>query len=134
MEEAQVLQFYQELIRWSNGREEILAIGLVGSYARGNARPDSDVDLIILLADPQPYLQDTDWASAFGTVVKQQVEDYGIVTSLRVWYSDGLEVEFGLTRPDWAALPLDKGTAQVIAGGMRILFEREALLSRVLRK
>ncbi|MER8119845.1 nucleotidyltransferase domain-containing protein [Streptomyces sp. NPDC094031] len=29
---------------------------LVGSYARGAARPDSDVDVVLLTADQPPYL------------------------------------------------------------------------------
>ncbi|WP_210730372.1 nucleotidyltransferase domain-containing protein [Streptomyces sp. S816] len=32
---------------------------LVGSYARGAARPDSDVDIVLLKADPARYLTDT---------------------------------------------------------------------------
>jgi hypothetical protein len=56
------------------------------------------------------------------------------VQSLRVFYRNGLEVEFGLTDPAWAALPLDEGTRQVIAGGMRVLFERGHNLSRRLTK
>ncbi|MGA8620991.1 MAG: hypothetical protein WB660_21000 [Candidatus Sulfotelmatobacter sp.] len=56
---------------------------------------------------------------------------YGRVTSLRVWYSRGYEVEYGLTDESWIAFPLDQGTKQVISDGIRILFERESLLSRL---
>jgi len=77
------------------------------------------------------FLQEvTDWVRRFGTVARQQVEDYGLLASLRVWYRDGLEIEYGLTDERWAALPLDEGTRQVIAGGMRVLFERGDMLSR----
>jgi 3-methyladenine DNA glycosylase AlkD len=57
------------------------------------------------------------------------VELYGRLTSLRVWYVDGPEVEFGLTTRDWAAQPLDAGTGQVIMEGFQVLYERQALLS-----
>jgi hypothetical protein len=60
----------------------------------------------------------------FGEVIRRQVEDYGRLTSLRVWYADGGEVEFGLSTPDWIAEPLDEGTAAVIAGGIKILYKR----------
>jgi hypothetical protein len=66
----------------------------------------------------------------FGTVEKQQIEDYGNLTSLRVWYREGLEIEYGLTDERWAAIPLDEGTRRVMAGGIRVLFERGDMLSR----
>jgi hypothetical protein len=45
-------------------------------------------------------------------------------------YQNGVEVEYGITTPDWAAIPLDAGTREVISGGMIVLFERGILLSR----
>jgi hypothetical protein len=73
------------------------------------------------------------WFSEFGLVENWQLEDYGKLQSLRVWYKGGLEVEYGFTDKSWAELPLDKGTRQVIADGMRILFEREKILTRILQ-
>ena len=43
----------------------------------------------------------------FGQVEKYQTEDYGKLTSVRVWYQNGVEVEYGFTTPDWAVPPLD---------------------------
>ena len=65
-----------------------------------------------------------------GYIDGQNVEQYGHVVSLRVHYEGQLEVEFGLTTADWAARPLDPGTRRVMAAGMKVLFERGALLSR----
>ncbi len=109
---------------------DILAAALVGSQARGTAGPDSDVDLVILAREPRVYLKETAWAGRFGQIEKQQVEDYGRVRSLRVWYNSGLEVEYGFTTESWVAMPLDAGTRQVMMDGMRVLFERAPILSR----
>ncbi len=106
------------------------AIALVGSYARGAARDDSDIDLVVLTSQPGDYLDDLIWIERFGAVGKYQTEDYGKLTSLRVWYHNGMEVEYGFTTLDWAATPLDAGTQEVIRGGLVILFERGNLLSR----
>jgi hypothetical protein len=84
---------------------------------------------VFLVRQPATFLQDTNWAQRFGTIQRQQVEYYGPVTSIRVWYTDGLEVEYGLTDDAWVATPLDEGTRRVISDGMQILFERESLLS-----
>jgi hypothetical protein len=63
-----------------------------------------------------------------------QSEAYEVLTSIRVWYKDGREVEFGITGEKWAALPLNEGTKQVIIGGMRVLFERGKTLSDCLHQ
>jgi hypothetical protein len=44
--------------------------------------------------------------------------------SLRGYYEEGLEVEFGFATTSWAAAPLDAGTRDVIAGGIMVLFDR----------
>jgi hypothetical protein len=35
---------------------------------------------------------------------------------------------YGMTTPDWAAVPLDAGTQEVMRGGIKVLFERGRLL------
>jgi predicted nucleotidyltransferase len=121
--------FLQQITAWAKTEQGILSLGLVGSQARGTAGPDSDVDLVILARDPQSFLQDTAWLAHFGAVESRQVEDYGRVQSLRVWYRSGLEVEYGLTDAGWATLPLDPGTRRVVADGLRVLWERQPLLA-----
>jgi predicted nucleotidyltransferase len=125
----QVNEFIEHFTHWASEQTDVLAVALVGSHARNAAREDSDVDLVIITDDPQKYLAHPEWTESFGIVAKQQIEDYGMLTSLRVWYESGLEIEYGFTTRAWAGIPLDKGTREVIEGGMRILFERVALLS-----
>ena len=126
---TQVIDFIEDFMRWSKKRKNIYAVALVGSYARESATETSDVDLVIITEKPQDYLTNTEWTKGFGRAIAQKVENYGKLTSLRVWYESGLEVEYGFTTRDWAMTPLDKGTKQVIDDGMRVLFEKETLLS-----
>lgn len=123
------IDFIEDFIRWSKKRRDIRAVALVGSYAREAATESSDVDLVIITEKPQEYIANTEWIRVFGRAIAQSVEDYGKLTSLRVWYESGLEIEYGFTTREWAKTPLDKGTRQVIKDGMRVLFEKEALLS-----
>jgi len=126
---VQVIDFIEDFMRWSKKRQDIRAVALVGSYARETATETSDIDLVIMAADPQKYLTNTEWTRVFGTAITKNVEEYGKLTSLRVWYESGLEIEYGFTTYDWANVPLDKGTKRVIDDGMRVLFEKEALLT-----
>ena len=124
-----IRDFLNLFVNWASAHEDVQAVALVGSYARGEARDDSDIDLVLLTDEPQTYLEDLRWTERFGLVEKHQTEDYGKLISIRIWYQNGVEVEYGITTPDWAALPLDAGTRKVMRGGMIVLFERGNLLS-----
>ncbi len=123
------LVLFEQIKAWAAQQQDIEAVLLVGSYARGTARADSDVDLVILTTQPERYLRSVAFAETFGIISRSTKEDWGRVTSMRVWYQDGLEVEYGVTLPDWAAQPLDPGTRQVIADGMRVIFDRQGALA-----
>jgi len=121
--------FLSDLATWAASQPDIEAVALVGSYARNAATDSSDIDLVILARDPERYLRDLDWIRNFGEVARQQIEAYGVLTSIRVWYVDGSEIEYGITNQHWADMPLDQGTRRVISDGLRVLFERSPLLS-----
>ncbi len=126
-----IRDFFALVTEWAGEEESILAVGLVGSYARGTAKPTSDFDLVLLVREPEHFLTTTGWLVRFGRVERFQIEDYGMLTSLRAWFSDGKEVEFGFSTKAWATLPPDAGTRRVVSDGLRVLFERELLLSRL---
>ncbi|MFZ1466645.1 MAG: nucleotidyltransferase domain-containing protein [Anaerolineae bacterium] len=126
-----VHRFLNEFVEWAEMQPDIQAVALVGSHARNAATESSDVDLVVITRQPDEYLRRTEWAQRFGQVLHHHIEDYGLLISLRVWYADGPEVEYGLTDERWSALPLDEGTQRVITDGMRILFERTPILSGV---
>jgi predicted nucleotidyltransferase len=50
-----VNDFLVELRQWAAERCDILALAVIGSHARGTARPDSDVDVVIIVDDPAKY-------------------------------------------------------------------------------
>ncbi len=125
-------QFLMNLRAWAELQEDIAGVLLVGSQARGQAREDSDVDVVLLAQAPTRYLEERSYLNRFGSVTRVEEEDWGRVTSLRVWYAEGLEVEFSWTDPDWAALPPDPGTREVVSDGARIVFDRNGLLTALL--
>ena len=126
---ANVSAFLDTFRRWASVRPDIEAVALVGSYARGTATEGSDVDLIILTSDVDRYLSDRSWVSLFGEAAECREEDYGRVTSVRAFYGSGLEVEFGLTTPDWAEAPIDTGTLRVLTDWMEVLYDPRGILA-----
>lgn len=121
--------FLNKVINWAQHQPGVAAVALVGSHARGTAREDSDIDLVLLTKTPRTFLINTNWLFAFGEPIQQEIEYWGKVTSIRVWYVEGYEVEFGIAGLDWASDPSDEGDARVVKDGIRILYESARELS-----
>ena len=100
----------------------------MGSRARGEARPASDVDLVVLSTRAERLIANRGWLARFGAVARVELEDWGRVTSLRTWYQSGLEVEFSIATPDWAIEP-DEGTRRVASEGITVLWDRSGILA-----
>lgn len=98
---------------------------IVGSYARGTNRKDSDLDLVFVTRDKAGMVADQSFAEQFGPVARRQTEYYGACTSVRVWYRDGKEVEFGIVEPSWISKPLDEGTRKVLSDGYRVVLDKK---------
>ena len=129
-----ILSFVRTLNQWAAQQPDIKAVVLVGSHARGTARDDSDVDVVIMTHTPQHYLQDASWLNTFGQVASVEDEDWGMVQSRRIFYSDSLEVEFSITTPQWASTdPLDEGTRRVIADGAQIVYDPDGILAALIQ-
>jgi predicted nucleotidyltransferase len=126
-----VTDFLTRVTAWAAHQPTISGVVLVGSHARGEARPDSDFDLVLLCTARYAFLAETSWIHRFGAVEICHTEEWGVVTSLRVYYTEGVEVEFGLTTLAWVELPVDPGTQYVVSHGMRILWDREGMLGRL---
>lgn len=124
-----------EIARWATTRNNIAAVALVGSWVRGTAHADSDIDLVLLTPDPlwfrqnDRWLYEMDWRSIGSTLATWRDADYGIVWSRHLQLADGTEIEFGFGPLAWASVdPIDPGTFQVMSGGCRMLYDPQGLL------
>jgi len=116
-------EFIGKAEAWCKSRADLEGLAVVGSHARGNPTPESDLDLIALVAEPAHYVHHHGWVADFGRAGRIDVEHWGQLTAVRALFHGGPEVEFGLTTPGWCAVPVDPGTRQVLAGGCRVLFD-----------
>ena len=128
-----------EVVRWARNYADIYAISLVGSWARGTARIDSDIDLIVLSSNPSSFrknktwLDQIDWQRVVSPVKDWKDADYGLAWSRHVYLEDKTKIEFGFGCLEWASLnPIDAGTFRVVSNGCRILYEPEKLMTSLL--
>ncbi len=118
----------------------ILALAFCGSRARGNAQPNSDVDLIFLVNDKHAFKQ-TDWIEALSFELINDVfdrfqdENYGAAWSRRVFLKSNTEIEFTFANRSWANVePVDKGTFEVVSNGFKIIFDPDFILGNLVEK
>ena len=106
-------------------------MAIVGSYARGAPQPDSDIDAAIFCLSPEKYVNDRSWLKLFGEVDEVRFEKWGPVQTVRAFLSSAMEIEFNFSTLDWAQIPADPGTCQVVLGGFEILYDPTGQLTRL---
>ncbi|MDD4296354.1 MAG: nucleotidyltransferase domain-containing protein [Ruminiclostridium sp.] len=125
-------KFIEMTKKWGINEPFVEAIILVGSFARGTHKADSDIDLVILTSNKQHYIDNTQIFSTFGLIDRSNIEFYGECTSIRIWYKNGLEVEFGMVPLTWIDLPLDSGTERTLSDGYKILVDKKGMFMPIL--
>ncbi len=123
--------FFNQLKEYAGNTSHIESIIIVGSYARGTNKESSDLDLVVITSNKSGMVEHPDFIQNFGAVHKQQVEYYGACTSIRVWYKDGKEVEFGIVDPSWISTPLDAGTYQVLSDGYHVIIDKKGHFEKI---
>jgi uncharacterized protein len=130
---AKAPEILSKVTAWAGREPSLAGLLLVGSYARGTPRADSDLDLMLLSTDPAPFLQNHAWIRTFGAYGKIAREKWGLVETLRVTFNPSCEVEFNFALPGWASVsPIDPGTFQVVADGAKVLFDPSGRLKELL--
>lgn len=114
---------------------DIRGVAIVGSWAGGEPRMDSDIDIVVLADDPSPYVSADDWiAAALGDDAPViRTRNWGeALTERRVRLRSGFEVEFGFASVAWAKTdPVDPGTAAVVQHGCRPVFDPNLMIERL---
>lgn len=132
---GEVEQILVAVAEWANARS-FRGLALVGSCARGRARQDSDIDLVLLADDPNVFREDMAWLTEIAwsragvRPIAHEDAQYGVVWSRHVQLDIGLEIEFGFAPLSWAdAAPIDPGTRRVVTDGFRILYDPHCILT-----
>jgi len=110
--------------KWVEKESEIRAALLIGSYARGEERGDSDVDFVFIVDDVNKWVTNIDWVKSFGQLLSISIEQFEDVKVLRVYYQDSNELEFGFVTEEWVNKPYTAATQEAIDSGMIVLIDR----------
>ena len=136
----------EKVANWAETRSEILALALVGSYARGEAKPDSDIDLMVITSNTEFFRQNHDWMHEINWDINCEIltfndAQYGVVWSRHIYLSrlnnefNNIKVEIGFGLPTWASVnPIDSGTLAVVSRGCKILYDPQGILINLISK
>ena len=119
-----IQEFLNKVTAWAQAESDVWALIVVGSCARGTNRQDSDIDLMVLGPNQMGYVNSHDFIHTLGRVTSASHEDWSACQSIRVYYADGPEVEYGFVMPSWLDLPLDPGTQGVLRDGYKFLVDK----------
>jgi predicted nucleotidyltransferase len=131
---AEVERVLAAFAAWAPARADVVAVGLVGSWARGTARMDSDVDVVVVSSGPDERAAAAGWPGQLRAAAEVRRRRWGVLLETRLETAGGLEVEIGVVPVEWTAVdPVDAGTARVVRDGLRILYDPEGRLAALQR-
>ncbi len=136
-------QLYEKIIQnfilWAKSEENIRLAIIVGSRARTIVPADqwSDLDVVMVVKNPNTYLLNTDWLDQFGEVRISFIEDtaLGHAKERRVLFDGGLDVDFSVFSMDlFQHMIKGKEVEKVIVRGVRLLLDKDGLFPKHLHK
>jgi predicted nucleotidyltransferase len=140
MDNASADVVIEAVAAWARTRDDVRGLALVGSWARGNAGPASDVDLLLLSDSAQAYRRKPEWMSEIdfdraGYSIKSSDDaTYGAVWSRHIHLHPAGEVELAFAPCTWASIaPLDPATHAIVNDGFQIIFDKDGSLARLVR-
>jgi hypothetical protein len=137
MEADQANAITTVVAQWATERDDIRAMALSGSWARGNPGPTSDLDLLLLTDLAQDYRNGT-WPAEIvfqNAGFQLQSTDsaiYGVVWSAHLHLMPVADVELTFAKCAWASVdPVDNGTRVVVKDAFQIIFDRDGILAKL---
>jgi predicted nucleotidyltransferase len=137
MDSAQARDLLAMVRQMVQTRDDLRALAVCGSWARGCPRRDSDLDLLILAREPKKWRTDLNWLRDLPfertglRIHSVETSMYGAVWSahIRLGFDIELEISFGETA--WASDALDSGSLRIVSDGLVVEVDKDGLLTKL---
>ena len=120
-----------DIIAWSSACADIRAVALVGSNARADHPADewSDIDLVLIAANPDLYLQSSTWLNAIGEpwIITVERDPDGCIVERRVLFRSGIDVDFIVLAPDRIGALQEEPLASILSRGVQVLLDQDQI-------
>jgi predicted nucleotidyltransferase len=138
MDSAEARDLLAIVRRMVEARDDLRALAVCGSWARGCPRADSDLDLLILAREPSEWRTDLDWLRDLpfeqtGFAIRAvETTTYGAAWSAHIRLGFNIELEVTFAETAWASdAPLDSGTLRVVTDGIVVEVDKDGLLAKL---
>jgi aminoglycoside 6-adenylyltransferase len=134
--EADWDRLLERFIAWAEGNDEVRAAAIIGSRARTDREADrwSDLDMLLFVNDPAPFVNDTGWLDELGKVWVT-LDHEGPIPGLldrQVLYEGGLDVDIiPLPRGSLSTLLADPKARDAIGKGIRPVIDKDGELASI---
>lgn len=126
------------VLAWAEVQDDIVALALVGSWARGNPHRRSDVDFMILSDDALSRRSTVRWTRALCRTYlhcplkRWRNGFYGAAWSRHIRLASGQLIELSFGSQAWASTsPIDSGTQYVVQDALVALYDPQGLLAQL---
>ena len=138
MKNAEVKAIIGAIAAWAVRRDDIRAMALIGSWARGNPQQTSDIDLLLLSDHHDEYrrrrkwLTEIDFKRAGFQLRSSNTVVYGVAWSRHLHLLPAAEVELTFAKCSWARThPIEAGTRVVVKDALRIILDKDRSLAKL---
>ena len=126
----------EKIIKWAKDRDDISTVIIVGSRARTNTTADkwSDLDLVILVSDPDYYINNTDWINYIDNYWITFIEETAVGggEERRVLFEGGLDVDFAIFSVDIIdEFSTSSEIQSVLKRGHKVLLDKDDLFGNM---
>jgi aminoglycoside 6-adenylyltransferase len=130
-------QMLDRIVELCHSRLDIRALALVGSNARDERTADewSDIDLILIVENSDPYLHSTDWLQPISQPWLNTLERdaQGRIFEQRVLFQNGIDVDFIVLSNDQVLSLQKEPLVSIIARGFKLLLDKDGFFPCDLR-
>lgn len=138
MDEGRAHDLILMIQRVVEARNDLRALAVCGSWARGNPRPDSDLDMLIVAEDAAQWRDEHNWVSRLAykqarfAYRSHTTATYGDVWSAHIRLEPDAELELTFASTAWACVdPVDPGTRKVVSDSFKIVVDKDGRLARL---
>ncbi|WP_053375902.1 hypothetical protein [Paenibacillus sp. FJAT-27812] len=122
-----------EFVKWAGEQSHIAGIALVGPCADDENEEDSNLSFLLISDKKTKTLEAILHQFPFEPIEQATKEEWGLLTSFRIEYASGMEVEYGVAGEEWLRLPLDQEMGDTVMKGFKVIWDREELFVQIIR-
>ncbi|WP_028610896.1 hypothetical protein [Paenibacillus harenae] len=112
-------------VTWAGGQPHIDGIALIGPCADDENEEVTEMSFVIVSDKKTKTAEAILHQFPFDAIEQAMKEERGALTSIRIEYGSGIEVDFGIVEESWLTGELEGAAAASAMEGFKVIWEKE---------